>query len=117
MNDTNPDPALPPVVESTHGRPRRIPWFLFFAGLLGPPLLTFLVVMLVDRKGDIAPVISVVFGGAGGTLCGALLGLRFGSNTYVKVALGIVFALVMGVVVITMSCVGCLAGGFKLNFH
>jgi hypothetical protein len=80
-------------------------------------LLTALSVLLFDKKGDTAPVIAVLGSGLAGIISGAMLGRYFGKTLQARVALSILFALVLGVVCIAMSCVGCLASGYQLNLH
>jgi hypothetical protein len=46
-----------------------------------------------------------------------MLGLRLGRTPGMRVALSIVFFLVLGAACIGMNCFGCLASGYKLNLH
>ena len=89
---------------------------MFFLVLLAPMLLTIVIVLLGASEGDTVPTVAVFGGGISGIVCGAMLGRRFGRTTGLKVVLGIVFALVFSVVCIGMSCFGCLAGGYNLEF-
>ena len=108
MNDINPPPI--PV-------PARFNWLIFLAVLLAPALLTVLTVLLGAKSGDTAPTVAFFGGGAAGIVCGIMLGRRLGKTTQVKIVLSLVFALVMAVVCIGMSCGGCLASEYQLNFH
>jgi hypothetical protein len=94
----------------------RFRWWIFLIVLLSPALLTCLSVLFVSRKGDTPAAIAVLGGGAAGIACGAMLGRRFGKTAGTKIALGIIFAAILGVACIGMSCFGCLASGYQLNF-
>src|SRR5262245_19568007 len=94
----------------------RFRWWIFLAVLLSPTVLTCLSVLFMTRKGDAPPVIALLGGGAAGIACGAMLGGRFGTTAGTKIALGIVFAVILGIACIGMSCFGCLVSGFQLNF-
>jgi hypothetical protein len=108
-------PASETAVAPGSARP-AVRWLLFSLALLAPPFLTILVAFL-DNKGGAAPAIATLGGGVGGIVCGVMLGRRFGSTPQSKIGLSVLFALVMAVVVISMSCCGCLASGFKLDFR
>lgn len=69
------------------------------------------------NAGDLAPTIVMIGGSAGGIICGVLLGKRFGKSVETRIVLGLVLSAIMVVVCVTMSCFGCLAGGYQLNFH
>ena len=45
-----------------------------------------------------------------------MLGRRFGSTVGTNIMLGIVFAFVLAGACVAMSCFGCLASGYNLNF-
>jgi len=87
------------------------------AVLLAPALLTALSVLLFAREGDTAPVIAVFGGGLAGIISGIMLGRHFGKTLPVRIVLSILFALILGVVCITMSCCGCMASGYQFNIH
>jgi hypothetical protein len=110
-------PTEPAIVE-TALKPVKIKWWVFLAVLLGPPLLTLLVAFLGKgtRDDEISPIIGLVGGGAGGIAFGIMLALRLGRTATSRVLLGMVFSVVFAVVGITMSCFGCLAGGYQLSF-
>jgi hypothetical protein len=110
--------ALPPAVpglEAAIPKP-RVKWFRFFAILVAPLVLTIGVVQL-SKGGDAATVVAVLGGMGSGMTCGSLIGLRLGQNPSTKLALSIVFAIIMTVVSIGMNCFGCLAGGYKLDLR
>jgi hypothetical protein len=97
--------------------PARVNWLLFFAVLLTPPLLTALIVQ-GGRQTEGLAVCSALLGGTlGGVAGGIMLGRRFGSTSQTRIGLGIVLAGVLSVVCIGLSCFGCLAGGFHLDFR
>lgn len=100
-----------------HPAPRKINWLLFLLALLAPPLLTVLAAMGSARNSGLPVATGLLAGGLGGIISGAMLGWRVGSTTPIRVALGIVFAGVLSVVCIGMSCFGCMAGGFKMDFR
>ena len=97
------------------GRP-ALKWLPFLLALLAPPLLTILATSL-DNKGGAPIAIALLGSGVGGIVCGALLGRRFGSTPESRIGLGILFSVIMVVAVTGMSCCGCLASGFKLDFR
>jgi len=92
-------------------------WLVFLAVLLAPPLLAALSVLLFDKKGDLAPTVAMLGGGLAGIITGAMLGRRIGSSSSTRIALGILFAFIMAVVCIGMSCLGCVVSGYELNLH
>jgi hypothetical protein len=113
MNPTDP-PEIPGPPQA--GRPRFKGW-LFVAVLLSPVLLTSLSVLLIDKKGDTALAIAVLGGGLAGIIAGTMLGRHFGKTPPVKIGLSILFAAILGVVCISMSCFGCLVSGYHLDFR
>jgi hypothetical protein len=104
------DPPLTPI---------KIHWLIFFVALLGPSVLTMLVAFLTrEHSGGDAPVATAfIVGGLGGIASGVMLALRLGSTIGLRILLGLVFSGVLAVVCITLSCVGCLTGGYQLNLH
>jgi hypothetical protein len=106
------------VVEQTL-KPFKINWWIFFAILLAPPLLTLLVAFSTNEHAgaDAPPFVAMVGGVLSGIVCGVMLALRLGKTTDTRVLLGILFCVVLGVVCVTLSCFGCLAGGYQLYFH
>jgi hypothetical protein len=94
---------------------RRLNWLLFFVAALAPVALTILTVLLTPKENEAAAVVGLVGGGIAGIMCGAMLGRRVGKTPEQKLALGVVFSIVMGVACICMSCFGCLASGYPLN--
>src|SRR6266498_3719159 len=107
-NPTDPPRESPAVLQ----RP-TVNWLAFFTVLFFPPILTVLVLLLGAKQGGTAPTIAMFGGGISGTICGVMLGRRFGSTGATKIVLGVVFALVMGVACIVMCCFGCVAGGYE----
>ena len=97
--------------------PVRLNWLVFFAVLLAPPLLTILAVQVGSNSNGLAVAIALLGGGLGGIISGAMLGRRLGKTTGTRMVLGLVFALALSVTCIGMSCFGCLAGGFKMDFR
>jgi hypothetical protein len=111
------DSPLPETPEPPRaGRPRFRGW-TFVAVLLAPALLTALSVLLFDKKGDTAPVIAVFGGGLAGIVSGAMLGRHFGRTLQVRIVLSVLFALILAVVCIAMSCFGCAVSGYQFNLH
>jgi hypothetical protein len=105
-------PLPPPVT-----RPFHVNWILFFAVLLAPPLLTLLVVQGGRKAEGAAVAVALLVGGAAGLACGIMLGLGLGKTSANKVLLSVVFAGALSVACVGMSCCGCLAGGFHLDFR
>lgn len=108
MNDHTP----PPVPAPAHFN-----WLIFLAVMLSPVVLTMLTVLLGVNTGDTAPTVAFLGSGAAGIFCGILLGRRLGKTMSAKIVLGLLFAVAMVVVCISMSCGGCLVSGYQLNFH
>jgi hypothetical protein len=90
---------------------------VFYMILFAPVLLTIVAVQLMPKSSDTAPVVAFIFGTASGVLCGILLGRRFGKSLESRIGLGILFSLIMVVVCVGMSCFGCLASGYQLDFR
>jgi hypothetical protein len=107
-----------PVVEQAL-KPFKINWWIFFAVLLAPPLLTLLAAFSTNEHAgaDAPPFVAMVGGISSGIVCGIMLALRLGKTTDTRVLLGILFCVILAVVCVTLSCFGCLAGGYKLYFH
>ena len=82
-----------------------------------PTLLTIGTILLGAKQGDTAPAMAALGGGISGIVCGTMLGRRFGRTLRLKIVLGIVASLVMGVACVTMNCFGCIASGYKLHFN
>ena len=97
--------------------PVRINWLIFFVVLFAPLVLTILSVRVASHTSDFAPVVALIGGGVSAIICGILLGRRVGATLAAKVALSVLFVVIMGVVCIGMNCFGCLAGGYNLNLH
>ena len=109
MND-NLAPTPPPEIP-----PPKLNWLVLLAQIFIPSIATIIAVQL--HWNDTAPFIAF-FGGIGsGLVAGTMLGLRIGRTTGTRVALSCVFTVVLGAACIGMNCFGCLASGYKLNFH
>ena len=96
---------------------RRMNWTLFFTSFFGPLLLTILAVPFAPRHGDLAAMVAFFGGGCSALICGILLGRRIGVRPETRLWLSLLFILVMAVVCVGMNCFGCLAAGYKVNFH
>lgn len=99
--------------------PIKINWWIIFGALFAPPLLTLLVAYLgrgVERGDPFSPGIGFFGGALGGIAFGVMLALRICRTTVNRWLLGILFAVIFAIVCITLSCFGCLAGGFNLRF-
>ena len=93
----------------------RFNWMAFNCLLFASLILLILTVLLIPKSRN-APLIIILFGsGISGTLCGAMLGRKLGKTPTTRVVLSLVFALVMIVVCMGMTCLGCMFGGFKLG--
>src|SRR5262245_61257506 len=113
------NPTQPTSAETSKATPSlpRINWVVFLVVLLTPALLTILVVLIGGRDSGAAPAIAFLGGGIAGIICGAMLGRCLGRTTPLKIVLGVVFAVVFSVVCMGMSCFGCLASVFHLDFR
>lgn len=109
--------AQPP--ETPPQRPPRppFPWLHFLVLLLAPAVLTCISV-LVDRSSTgPAPAVGFIGGALGGIASGIFLGVWVGRTVAARVVWSFVFAVVCGVVSITLAMFGCLASGYSLNLH
>jgi hypothetical protein len=107
----------PPLIgESETPAPRRrLRWVYFLVIIFVPTLVTVLAAMSGSK--DFAPFAALIGGGASGLAGGILLGRFVGQTDGSRIALAVVFTIVLGVACVTMNCFGCLVGGYKLNFH
>lgn len=116
----NSNKSLPPLLDpaaAPEPPPRRLNWLLFALALFMPTVLTILITMTGGQKSDAAVAVALIGGGLSGIICGGMLGWRFGKSTTNQIVLGIVLGGVFVVACIGMNCLGCLAGGFKLDFR
>lgn len=97
--------------------PPRFNWLLFLALLLGPAVLTCLSVLINPSSNGPAPGVSIIGGALGGIGGGILLVRRFDRTIGLKILLGVILAAVCAVASITIATFGCLASGYRLNFH
>lgn len=111
------DPTPPETVTPLSPEPRRINWLVFLIVLLAPAILSCLAGALGSRNGNVAPVIALFGGGIAGIICRVMLGRRLGKAPGTRLWLGILFAIILAVVCIGMSCFGCMAGGYQLDFR
>jgi hypothetical protein len=106
----------PELSDNSAGSP-RLNWFIFLVVALAPVFLTIITVQVVSRENEAAVVVASLGSGLSGIICGILLARRLGKTMRHKIALAIGFALLMGIACTAMSCFGCLASGFPVNFH
>src|SRR5690242_13965829 len=101
-----PVPASPPLP------PVKVNWFLFFAVLLAPPLLTLITAFVSreQRGQSVSPVIALFGGAIAGIVCGIMLARRVGRTGSARILLGFLFSGIFAVVCITLSLFGCLGG-------
>ena len=115
----NSQPPLPPSLpdDAPGRRPARPPFpaVLFYAALLGPPILTFLAVL--SRNDGLTIGVALIGSGLGGLVCGAMLGQRVAQTTAGKVLFSILFVCLFCGAILTMSFFGCAAGGYSMNFR
>ncbi len=95
----------------------RFNWPVFCCVLLSPPLLTILAVRFLSKSSDAPLYLVLLGGGIAGIISGVILGRRVGKTPAARAVFAILLALVMIVVCISMSCFGCLVGGYHLNIH
>ncbi|HEU5072403.1 MAG TPA: hypothetical protein VFV96_18535 [Verrucomicrobiae bacterium] len=113
MNPTEIPPPLPG--EAPPMAVRRINWFLFFAVLLAPPVLTLLTAMAGWQS---FPVACPFVGGAlAGLVCGIQLARRLGQTTNAVVLLSFAFFIVFGALSFALCFTGCLLGNYNFNVH
>jgi hypothetical protein len=115
--------APPAVIQPSLPEPEaaafKMNWWIFFAVFLAPPLLTSIAAFLgrLNSNEEVSPMIAVFGGAASGIACGVMLALRLGRTSTARVLLSLLFSAMLAVVCITLSCFGCLAVGYRLNFH
>jgi hypothetical protein len=97
--------------------PVRTNWFLFFAVLLAPTLLTILCVKAGRATHDLSVGTTLLGGPAAGIICGIMLGRRLGNRAESKVVLSLVFAAALSVCCVGMSFFGCLTSGYALDLR
>src|SRR6266567_2191740 len=96
---------------------QRLNRALFLGVLLAPAALTLLAASLIpgDYNIGVASLVGFVGGGISGVHCGWTLGQRLGKTERQQTVLGILLAVVLAIVCISMSCFGCLAGNVVSN--
>lgn len=100
-------------------RARRFNWLIFLCVLLLPALLTLLsaatmhFTLLNTADDSISPIIGLVGSVVGGIFCGVTLARAFTQTEGTRVALSILFAPIMIIVCLTLSCFGCALGGYN----
>lgn len=114
MSDPSNPPPLPPDVPST-GQPAKArgSWWLFFAVLMAPALLT----LLTAKSEDLWPPFTFPASGLAGLFCGFWLAFRQCRTMPGKILLGLILAVVFTVVSVALSCAGCALGVASLNIH
>ena len=113
MNPAESNPSQPPPLTPSE-RP-KINWIIFFIVLLAPALLTLCAAKAgVEGAAVGCPLIG---GGIAGIVCGIMLGRRLGRTQGAKVGLGILFTAVFGFLSFALGFVGCMVGGFQMNFR
>lgn len=90
-------------------------WLLFLGVIFVPTILT--VLSATGGGKDAPPALAMIGGGLSGLAGGILLARRVGSKPETRLYLGLLFVPLLSVACVTMNCIGCLAGGFKLNIH
>ena len=96
----------------------KIYWPVFFAVLLTPACITMLSALLDHAPNQgVSPVIGLFGGAAAGIACGIMLGFRLRTAGLERIIVTFLLCLIMAVVGITLSCFGCQAGGYRLQFH
>jgi hypothetical protein len=111
----------PPEAPRPEERPEPVPrkrfaWGIFLIALLGPPALAALT-SSIENEGETAAWVSLFAGVFGGVTAAVLLGFRIGKDSPMKVIASILLCLFFIPVIVTMSCFGCLAGGYVLSFR
>src|SRR5262245_12891537 len=105
----------PPEPISSNAEPASAPlpkinWLVFFILLLAPAVLTLLA---ASAKVDgLAVGCPLVGGGIAGIVCGTMLARRVGRTSGSKILLGVVFAVLLGLLSFGLGFAGCMLGGF-----
>jgi len=116
----NPEQPIPPADDSDKfpapsTSPAKVNLLIFFIAMFAPTILTIIFVQAGQK--DFPPGIAVIGGIVSGMICGIMLGKRFGRTTGTQVGLAVAFVVVLGIACVVMNCFGCLATGYKMNFH
>ena len=114
--DSKETQATPDMTNPLTSTP-RFNWPIFCCVLLSPPLLTIFAVRFLSKSSDASLYVVLIGGGIAGIISGVMLGQRGGKTRAARIVGSILLALVMIVVCISMSCFGCLVGGYHLNIH
>jgi hypothetical protein len=104
-----------PGVDTLDLPPVKIRWPIFFGVLLAPVLITALIAFLGKPNEQVSPITGFFGGAAAGIACGIMLALRIGKTVGARIVHGIVLSVVFAVVCITLSCFGCMVGGYNLR--
>lgn len=113
MNSSNPPPIEPPQAPAPIQH--KVNWLIFFAALLAPPVLTLFAAM--SKSDGAAVACPLIGGGIVGIICGIMLARRVGRTQGSRVLLGFVFTAVFGFLSFALGFVGCMMGGFKMDFR
>jgi hypothetical protein len=115
--DTNATPPEPisPNTESVPPPLHKINWLVFFILLLAPAVLTLLAASA--KLDGLAVGCPLVGGGMAGIACGTMVARRVGRTPGSKMFLGIVFAVLLGLLSFGLGFAGCMLGGFKMDFR
>ena len=105
----NPEPSEPgPEIAR-----RPIRWFLLVSVILGPPVLTWLAALA--KINPVAVAIPFIGGIAAAVVTGTAFLRHFERTSALKLVIGIVCALILGVVTFGLSFAGCSIGGFEFD--
>lgn len=113
MSDQHdPPPVTSDASAAGQGKPRG-GWWIFFAVLMAPAVLT----LLAAKSQDLWPVFTFAGSGVAGLYCGFWLAIRQCRTIPGKVLFGLILAVVFAVVSFALCCAGCTLGGASFNLH
>lgn len=105
------EPTPPPFPKAA-----KTNWFIFFGVLVAPAIVTLLVAGSKATEG-LAMAAPLIGGGIAGIVSGIMLAKRMNRPTGAKVAFGVLFAVLFGFFSFALGFVGCMVGGFKMDFR
>ena len=113
MSDQHDPPSVPLDSSSAGPGKARGGWWIFFAVLMAPTILT----LLTAKSEDLWPVFTFAGSGVAGLYCGFWLAIRQCRTIPGKFLIGLILAVVFTVVSFALCCAGCTLGGAALNLH
>ncbi len=113
MSDQHDPPPVTSDASSAGQGKARGGWWIFFAVLMAPALLT----LLAAKSKDLWPIFTFAGSGVAGLYCGFWLAFRQCRTIPGKFLIGLILSVVFTVVSFALCCAGCTLGGASVSFH